>query len=112
MDQTGSKRVFPILAEAFLLALAFIALFFFTDRIKLLNGEQWPQYYTILSKAPQMVEKSLDEQGISFISLNSSDVSFNNIPEMVTIPLARVSVRFEKEDPRYDPYLKSSSLSF
>jgi len=77
------------------------------------TGEQWDDYYTLITSDAAPVESFLSDQNLdNYVSLNRSVISYNDISEMKTVPLKDIEDRFHILDPRLDPYMKKVANLF
>jgi hypothetical protein len=86
---------------------------FFVGKLDLRKGDQWGNFYTIITSDAQSIENYLtDEKMDDFLSLNRSVIRYNDISSMKEVPLKDLSGRFDTQDPRFDPYMKNAAELF
>lgn len=76
------------------------------------SGEQWGGYYSIYTSDASSLEICLNRENLPFISLNESEIVYNDISCMDTVDLKDLPERFSPLDPRLDPYMKSIAQLF
>jgi len=80
--------------------------------MELRKGEFWDNYYTLITSRCEPAEIILAGNEIPYISMNNSQVLYNAVPDLVSIPLSDLPKRFDEKDPRFDPYLRGLSSLF
>ncbi|MBB6480237.1 hypothetical protein [Spirochaeta isovalerica] len=107
MESTGREGRFLPYGAFIIIAACLVASFVYIAKMDLRSGDYWNRYYTIMTSRSETAEQILEEKGLSFLSLSRSVVLYNDIPAMVSLPLSEVGTRFDKDDPRFDPYLRN-----
>lgn len=107
-----TKKMITILWLLFIPLSLFAAIFMICG-LDMRKGDQWDQFYTIVSSDGEAIEDFLEEEDLSsFLSLNKSVIIYNDISSLRTTSLNDVQSRFDVSDPRLDLYMERAKELF